>query len=262
VTSQRKNINWEKVREDFIGSGKIQALRIDETPTGFKLIYREGKKQTFIESKTKKELRELLVEFGGKNPETVSAPDQFLKMSGWSNNDLEEMGHTITKIQLTGSHTARDMLIPIEFPAECGFDGILDCKKTSEFKGLKRNIKLKDIGTMDITVVFKQPSQFNDLIDFIKKHETLKKFTWNVKGLVTFSHDTGKYCKWRRSIAGDGTKRMILELQHIDGVHYNNCMFYDLVEAADGMIGGECRKIPDKRNKPKERMICEIFATS
>lgn len=260
MSEKKGKINWDKVREDFIGKGKIQALRVEKQKNGkWTLLYRDGKKHEEIETEDKRELDKLLVEFGGKNPETVSAPDKFLKIPGWGSEDLIDVGHRIQKIRLSGSRTVRNKTFPLDIPENCGQSEMLNAKKDAS--GLKISLRQRDAEDVAFTACFKRQEEFDNLIHFLTTSPQLQGLTWHVNLIETYSIDTEAYCTWRRAQAGDGTRRMVLELERLDGVHYNSCIHYDLVAAADGLAAGECKKIPDKRTEPKDRLICELFAS-
>lgn len=261
MTKKKEKTDWAKVREEFIGKGKIQALKIDQKPNGnYVLLYRDNGKQEEIEAKDKRELDKLLIEFGGRNPETVLAPDKFLSLPGWTSEDLIEAGHKIQKIMLRGQRSVRNNYFPIEIPGSCGHPAILNSRRDP--KNLIINFRQSDTELVDFTACFKEQGEFDNLLEFLTHESNLKHLSWHVHEINTYSVDTGSFCTWRKVSAGDGTKRMVLELQKLDGVHYQECIHYDLVAAADGLVGGECKKIPDKRKPPKDRLICEIYATS
>lgn len=254
----------DEIREEFVGKGRVQVLGIERIDGGgFKLIYKTGKGKTEdIESESRRELDQILIEFGGKNPETVSAPDEFLTLGEWDSKTILRAGHMIQKIRISGSNTARNKTFQVEIPKTCGKRPMLNAEREDKRESVKAAVRLHDSEKADFTIAFEDPSQFDELKDFIKQEQMLSNLKWSVHEMVTLSTETKKYCKWARATAGDGSKRMVLELKSLDGTHYNNCMYYDLLAAADDMIGGECKKIPNPAAKPKERLVCELYARS
>ncbi|MFC1895060.1 hypothetical protein ACFL0Q_00135 [Thermodesulfobacteriota bacterium] len=257
-------MDWDKVREEFIGKGKVQALKIEPIAGGkFRLYYREGKgTPDFIEADDKPELDKLLIEFGGKNPETVAAPDMFLTIQDWMSGGVEQLGHRLEKISLRGFRDIRNTSVPLYIPQTCGHPEILHSKKDRGPEPVRARILQKEHDQIKFTVCFATTEELDSLLAFLKTDQALRDFTWQVETLVTLALDSGRMCKWVRTTAGDGARRMVLELQRLDDTHYNNCVHHDLVCAADGMVGGECKKIPDKRRKQKEQLICEMHAKS
>jgi len=250
---------WDEILEDFRGRGKIRALKLEKLENGkWRLHYREGKKRTeWIDWNNRQELDEALIEFGGRNPSTIAAPDKFLKLDGtWDSGDLEELGHVAQKIRLHGQRTLRKDRFPIVLPDGCGRPEIVHSKKE---EAIKFNKRLDDRERAELTVCFDTKEEFDKFVKEITDHKHLVEMDWYVRALNTLSEEDKKFCSWRRKKAGDGTKRMVLELNRLDGKHYNECIFWDLVSAADGMAEAECKKIP-KPKKPSEELICYFAA--
>ena len=254
----------DQIREEFVGKGKVQPLRVERTEDGnYELYYRAEKgKVERIKTESRKELDEILIEFGGKNPETVSTPDDFLSLGQWSAKDLLKTGHMIQKIRLSGSRTAWNNQIPVEIPKTCGKRPMLNADREEKRESVTASIRQMAGEKVDFTISFEDPEQLDELIAFINSQPMMSQYKWSVHEMVTLSTATKKYCKWARTTAGDGSKRMVLELRSLNGTHYNNCMYHDLLCAADGLIGGECKKIPNPSKKPSERLVCELYARS
>jgi hypothetical protein len=53
---------------------------------------------------------------------------------------------------------------------------------------------------------------------------------------------------------------MELQLTHLDGKEYKDCIHYELVEAADGMIESECKKLFTEHSVTHGRIICALAA--
>jgi hypothetical protein len=256
-----KKIDIDAIKQSFVGSGKVIALRVENNNDGtYRFHYRDGDKPGYIDADNRKELDELLIEFNGKNPETVSAPDMFLTLDDWGSEDLLRQGHVIQKIQLKGTLESKNELIKIDIPQTCGKRPMLNAGRELKNCSVTANIKHKDREAIDFTIAFEDPMQFDTLLKYISNHKRLSRYHFIVRQLITLSNATKKYCKWVRVSAGDGSRRMVMELRALDGIHYNDCMVFDLLGAADGLIGGECKKIPDPKTMSKDRLVCELYA--
>jgi hypothetical protein len=73
-------MQYNELCQIFIGKGKIQPLQIMPSNGGYELLYQEGEKKSKVFCEDRTELEKILVEFGGKNPETCKAPSLFLKL--------------------------------------------------------------------------------------------------------------------------------------------------------------------------------------
>lgn len=253
-------MNHDDIYEKFIGNGKIQALNIIPTEEGkWILRYKDGKKIYELECEGRDFLDKLLVEFGGKNPETCRAPDKFLIMDGsWMSEDLNELGHRIVKVKFSGSRIVRSTSYPVVLPDECGLFTIVGARRKIPDKII--NQKLVDREFCDFTLAFNSPSQFDNLCEFINKHDSLSKLIWHTMLLGTESRETGANCVWKRLKAGDGTKRMVLELIGLNGNHYTECIRQELFNAAGDMFYAPCQRIKVKKKKEQTMEICMFAA--
>lgn len=258
------SIKTQEIEEMFIGfdKGKIQALAIEEdkeNPNQWRLKYRDGsKKVEFVDCESREFLEQLLIEFGGKNPETCKAHYKFLKMDGsWNGEDLLNLGHRITKVKVSARRSVASTPFKVQPPANTGHPAVIDSRKTdnSDFFKVQRHT----INKCDYTRAFSDPSEFNDFLHFIKNDADMNTIVHNVDFICTESLSTNKQCKWVRTIAGDGTKRMVIELQYLDGISFRKCLRSDLFAAAGDMFDTPCKRVSIEKVKTPERNIC-LFA--
>jgi len=252
-------MNYDEIYKNFVGKNKIQPLEVfkDSDSDMWILKYKEGNKYADISCEVREDLDKILIEFGGKNPDTCRAPDKFMELSDWNSEDLNNMGHIIQKISFSGSRLVRSTHYPILFPENTGHSTIIDKKGAT--KNNTFNLRLMDRELMDYTLGFKSRDEFDNLINFLKTHETLKKLTWTVMLLGTESRETKDQCVWKRLKAGDGTKRMVLELVGLNGRHFTHCVRADLFNAAGDMFDSPCKRVSIKKKKQIEEEIC-LFA--
>ena len=257
-------IDWKKVRQEFIGKGKIAVVRIDgpDEHGTYRLHYEENGNAQWIDSKEKDEMEKILIEFGGKNLDSVSAPDKFLLLNDWSSQDIAELGHSIKQISLTGCLVARENTIPIIFPSSCGSSPISKSKKEKKKQTIEANIIQKDKDNLTFTAKFNDENEFNNLIKFVKNNKIMKNMVFYVTRMVTQNLKSKQTCLWLRTTSGDGIKRMILELRAIDGVSFDRCCLFDLISAADDMADGECKHVPDISKKRYEKLLCYTHASN
>jgi hypothetical protein len=254
-----KTQKWQDIVDEFRGRGTIKALRVEKRDDGkFRLHYKDNGKPLHVDWDTRQELDQALFEFGGKNDFTVRALDEFLKLNGWDSETLSRLGHECTKICLHGLKRIRSQRIPISVPEDCGYPDIID-KHTKQKQDIIY-IKQADEEVVDLTRTFKDVESLDRFIHFIMQNEFFQGFDWSVRVLNTYSKDDDRHCVWKRTKAGDGTSRMVLELQKLDGKHYSECLPYDIVSAGDGLIGGECRKIAVIKKAQQEQLLCELHA--
>ena len=249
---------YDEIYQEFIGKDKVQAVKVMEKNGRWVLQYKEGKKRDEIECEDRETLDKILIEFGGKNPETCSAVDDFLKLNkSWTSDTLNDLGHRITKVRFNASRVTRKATFPIILPEGCGHYPIVNAKKNDKDS---INIMLIDKESTVFTRAFKTRQEFDNLQDFIFSNVSLNKLDWHVMLLGTESRDPARQCVWKRLKAGDGTKRMILELIGLDGAHYTDCVRQDLYNAAGDMFENACQRISMKKKKEQTIEICMFAA--
>lgn len=250
-------MNIEKIYNDFVGRGKVQSISLVKSDNHWIYTYKEGRKHESIKDKNFDQLQKLHLAFGGRNPETCRAKDLFLKLDGqWGSDDLLELGHRPQKVTLNGTNEIRNKIFPISIPNDCGFKPI--CKKNSKSDFIK--ISLIDKETSKITRIFKEPEQLDAFADFILNDPSLQQLSWNIHVLGTETKATGDQCVWVRELAGDGTKRMVLKLQKVNGIIYTKLMRKQLHDAADDMFCSPCSQLSVKKIDPKTINICAFAA--
>jgi len=262
VINDRKEL--KRIHSEFVGKDKVQSLSLvkeDENGT-WAWSYKENGNPHTISSDNRDELEKMHMEFGGKNPETCRGPDSFLGFdfksdSVWSSDSLLELDQRITKITLYGRRVLRDDGFTIQVPEGCGSqDTIKSKKKTKD----EINVLQKDIETIQITRSFSSVEEFDNLIEFIRSHKKLSQMTWYTQKIGTESQSTHGHCVWKRKVAGDGTKRMVLLLNSLNGKRYTDCMRKDLFDAADRMFFAPCKRITAKKKVQHSQEICFFAA--
>jgi hypothetical protein len=247
----------EEIMRQYMGlnEGKIQALEIKETPKGtWKLKYRDDTGIKYEECDDYNTLNQILVTYGGKNPETCKAPEMFLDVDGsWTSKTLRELGHNVTKINVHGQSTQASNSTRVNLPQGSGEFGTLKAKKTPN-DTFKINFAAKSQGKF--TRSFSDPKELDVLLEFLLQDDTTKELKWKVNRLHTQSNATGKQCVWERNRAGDGTNQMVLELVALDSKPFHACVRQDLFDAADGMFDQRCVRVKTKKVE-QEKNICE-----
>lgn len=252
-------MNYDSLYQKFVGLDKVQPLNVlPGENDSWVLRYKEGKVIREITCKNREDLEKILIEFGGKNPETCKTFSQFLDFDGsWTSETLNELGHRITKIAVLGYRILRQQTIPIQLPEKSGYSGTVQSMKRGPDV---INYKLKDREDATITRSFNNSNEFETFMEFILKDEPmLKDLRWTVRTLGTESRETQNQCVWSRVNAGDGTNRMVLELHALDGAWYEDCVRQELFNAAGDMFDAPCKRIKLKKKKEHFRNIC-LFA--
>jgi hypothetical protein len=251
-------MNYEDIYQKFVGNDKIQPLRVQKGENGsFILIYKEGRRNQQIKCEDRNTLDMILIEFGGKNPETCKTEGRFLNIDGkWGAEDINQLGHTITKVRISGDRTLRNSRVPIYLPESTGFFGPIHSKTINQSEIM---LLLTDKESISLTRSFNDPTEFDELINFIFDHKSLRELKWRLEILCTESREVGKQCLWKRVQAGDGTKRMVLQLQQLNGVDFQGCVRQDLFDAAGDMFDAPCKRVKVKKMKNQEKDIC-LFA--
>lgn len=254
-----KTMTAESIRESFVGKGKVAALKIEEiTNGGFILHYKEGNKVDKVLCDDRVELEKILLEFGGKNPETCRAPDELLMLNGlWDSQTITDYGHKISKIQIKGMRDIRNDKSVFNIPKNVGQVELAGSMKDASIDNTMIVIQ-RDYETTARTITFSSPKEFDELQRWLLSDKRFKTFTWYVMGMVTESRASGKNCKWQRVKAGDGSKRMVLELIALDGKHYTECSRQELYDSADDMFYAPCQRV-DVKKKDSHSTIC-LFA--
>lgn len=249
----------DKIYQQFVGKDKIQALNIIPGK-GKKWIlrYKEGGRKIFnLECENREFLDKLLVEFGGKNPETCRADDKFLEPIGWHHEDINELGHRITKVMFSGYRTVRNTSYPVILPDNVGAPPLRGAKRDDKKEIL---LYLKDREHIQFTQSFKNGEEFDKLVEFITNHKALGKLRWAVMIMGTEARESGDQLVWKRLKAGDGTKRMVLELIGLNTTHYTDCVRQELFDAAGDMFHAPCQRVGIKKKKEQTEEICMFAA--
>lgn len=251
-------MNHDDIFAQFVGKDKIQPVSVIKTEDGFRLLYKEGRKWEHVDCEDRQVLDEILISFGGKNPETCRTESRFLDLAKeWGSDDLNDLGHRITKVRLIGDRIVRSKVIPVYFPEGTGASGTIQSKRSHE-KDMA-SLLMRDTEHVEITRSFDSPKEFDALATFLLSDPALKDLHWRVDLIGTESREVSKQCIWKRCRAGDGTKRMVLELQEIDGVGYEQCVRQDLFDAAGDMFDAPCKAIKVKPKHEQTKKIC-LFA--
>lgn len=249
--------SYDEIYENFVGKNKVQPLYISEGADGvFTLFYKEGKRNDQITCENRDILDRILIEFGGKNPETCKTEERFLKFDGtWCSDDLNDLGHVVTKICISGVRTTRNKKITLYPPDGCGEQGTLESvKKGKDIIFLH----MQDMEKAEFTRSFNDRDDFDNLIKWVFSEQSLMSLKWTVKKLCTRSKEVEKHCVWKRTLAGDGTKRMVLELTELDGIKYQDCIRQDLFDAAGDMFDAPCKVVNVKpKNEPTKKLCWE-----
>ena len=255
-------MNYDEIHDKFVsmGKGKVQAIRViaDNSGKAFILKYKAEGKYEEITCKTREDIDKILIQYGGNNTETCSAADKFLTVDGaWNSDDLNELGHRITKIQLQGMIRVKENEYPIRIPDECGFFNVIGARPKNPQREVTHRQDYREHCTF--TLSFRNRWEADALFEFILSHMTLQKLTWFVRVLGTESRDTGESCVWKRGKSGDGTQRMILQLQTLDGKHFHKCVRGDLFNAAGDMADVICKQIKVRKIQ-RDRTVCMFAA--
>jgi len=261
VGDKYKDVDWIEQIRKFRGEGTIRAIRIEAKAGFYRLWFEEGGKQYCSDDKSRKVIDEMLLEFGGKNEETVEAPRECLSLDGsWDSEFLLVRGHTPISITIRGSHVPAKVKETIRLGAECGYTRIKDAhgtERNSEIAFIKQAGYNQNVG--ELTINFTNHEEFDSLTEQLLGHKQLKHLSWKVHRLITYAKDDGKECVFIRKGAGDRSSRMVLKLVEVGGVKYVDMILFDIYSAADGMIGGVCRHIPPpaepKPPKPKDTCV-------
>jgi len=250
-------MTYDEICQKLVGKNKVQALKIEEKKGGvWKLQYKEGKKIDYVECENRETLDQILIAFGGKNLETCRAPDKFLSLcSSWGSEDLNEIGHTITKIAISGKRSVRSLSNKICVPGDCGTPPTPHAKRTNLKTEMTFNIS--DTETISQkTFCFNKRSEFDNLVDFIFNHKSLKNLSYYTNKLCTENRETKDQCVWERCLAGDGSKRMVLELKLINGKKYEGMVRADVFRAAGDMFETPCQRLSFGPKKGHTQLIC------
>lgn len=248
----------QKIFEEFVGRGKVQSLSLERKNGVYVYKYKEGRKTEKIESEDFEGLQRLHLEFGGRNPETCRAQDYFLNFKNdWTSDNFLELGHRPQKIKIKGERDIRNKTFNFDLPKGSGYRPInTQAKKGQDHIGHR----LIDREVSNITRIFKKPEELDKFKLFILNNSTLNELTWKVEAMGTETKATGDQCIWIRKKAGDGTQRMVLQLEAVNSIHYNLLMRKQLHDAADDMFCAPCQQLKIKQQGPKTKDICAFAA--
>jgi len=247
----------EKLLEQWRGKDKIKTIRKRQLNNKkWRLDYYEGRKRAHVDFDDLKTCDEFLIEFGGKNDDTVSAPPIYLDLRTFDVEEMLNSSHILKRISIQGVIASEKEDSIISVPNGCGnpyFTGKISRKDGDDV--ITKNVRfMRD--TSSIYRQFETSEESKRFIKWITNHDQLKNFKWTVHEMVTYSKDTEQFCHWVRRKAGDGTQTMELQLHYVDKIHYQDCITADLMAAAGDLIWKECHLIEVPKSTPRRNMIC------
>lgn len=253
--TKKKKLTYQELYEKFVGLGKVQPLRVEKQKSGdgWNLVYKEGRRNFTIDCPTRAFLDKLLVEFGGRNPDTCRASDRFKDLNGWNSKTIRDLGHIILKIALRGELSSRDIDMPVKLEGKCGLRPVVGRKGKPRDEV---NVLFRDTTSCRFTIDFKAMAEFDRLLNFINSHDTLCELGWKVDVIVTHNISTQDTCRWERKRVGDGSKTMALELMHINGRSFEKCVRGDVFNAAGDMFEVACQRLKLTKKKDPTKDVC------
>ena len=172
----------------------------------------------------------------------------------WGSKDLKALGHTVTRIRVVGQVMHKKRKHRYIWPDGTGCPGIINAKDGEDIPLVVSEGHREDCS---FTRSFSEPRDLDRIIKFVKTDECLRELSMHVKELCTVAKN-GKHCFWERCQAGDGTKRMVLELKQVDGEFFANIPRATLFDAAGDMFDAVCMRIKMVKKNQFQRNICNL----
>ncbi|MCU0589885.1 MAG: hypothetical protein MUC33_01205 [Desulfobacterales bacterium] len=249
---KEKKYDLKKLIDEFRGKGKVTIKAMKKEENGrWSVAFMEGNNTEIVHFNTHSDAQEFCFAFGGKNHLTVSAPSEMLLLSGWSQKILSDLGHRIISITIERTYAATNTEKKIEhiFPTGCGSMALPGSIKKNPGQQ-KCGIKLIErFGQRSLIERRKIEFADNDSLDlFIDQcKKMLPEYEIQIRGAITQNVEYKALLGWKRKKVGDGSKRMQLRLDLINGESFQNFMYQDILKYADGMASSECQRIYIKR---------------
>jgi hypothetical protein len=248
-----QKIDVQKLIEEFRGKDKvtIKAMRKEENGK-WRVSYIEDKGKTdIIDFNSHHEAQEFCFAFGGKNHLTVSAPIELLDLSSWSESKLADMGHRLVSLTIATSYSSQntDKKFKHEAPHGCGSrylpgsNQTMPSKEKSGITFVERYTQRNAIA--EKKVEFAEGDSLDSLCKWLFKN--FPEYNLQVRKAVTLNSEFNALCVWVRKKVGDGSKRMQLRLDKLNGESFQNFMYSEILKVADGMASSECERIYMKR---------------
>lgn len=231
-------MDYAKLLEKWRGSGKIKAIKKERLESGkYRLHYYDGRKKEFLDFDGLDYCDQFLLEFGGKNEETVAADPIFLRLFPTFVEELLQRGHNLKRVSLRGSGPGYKQSAKIEIPTGCG-EPFLAHKEKKKIDGTEivKKDTLFSVETASLYRQFPDVEQADNFISWLLFDQEFEDYKWVIKEMITYSRETKQYCRWLRRKAGDATQAMELQLRDLDKKSYQDCLVSELMIAAGDMV--------------------------
>lgn len=253
MKEKEKKINVKALIDEFRGKDKvtIKSMRKEENGKWRVTYMEEAGRTDVVDFDGHHDAHLFCFAFGGKNHLTVSAPVDLLDLSNWVEKNIREMGHKVLSISLSQSYSAQntDKKIEHKVPSGCG-SGFLPGKNKRDGSGSGISIFERFVQT---SILQRKKVEFSedDSIDKLREFLVSKfpEYSMQVSGAVTLNQDYNALCVWVRKKVGDGSKRMQLRLEKINGESFQEFMYSDILKYADGMASTECERVYIKKRR-------------
>lgn len=253
MKEKSKIVDVQALIEEFRGKDKVTIKSMRKEENGkWRVSYIEDKGKTdIIDFDSHNEAQEFCFAFGGKNHLTVSAPVELLGLSSWSESKLLDLGHRLVSLTIATSYSSENYDKPIIYtaPVGCGSGHLPGSNRRipkTDKLGIcfKETIKLQN-SISKKRIEFAENDSLDDLCAWLFK--TFPKYNLQVMGAVTVNTEINVLCVWIRKKVGDGSKRMQLRLDKLNGESFQDVMYSEILRAADGMAASECERVYLKR---------------
>lgn len=253
MKEKKQKIDVQGLIEEFRGKDKVTIKSMRKEENGkWRVSYIEDKGKTdILDFDSHQEAQEFCFAFGGKNHLTVSAPVELLDLSSWSESKLTDMGHRLISLTIGNSYSSQntDRVMKHEAPHGCGsrsLPGSTVTMPTNEKPGVlftERFIQRSSIAEKKIE--FSENDSLDNLCAWLFKN--FPDYNFQVRKAVTLNSEFNALCVWVRKKVGDGSKRMQLRLDRLNGESFQDFMYAEILRSADGMASTECERVYMKR---------------
>jgi len=245
-----------------IGDGKVaikseKQAKDDNGRTVTRICWEDGGKIDCANFTTKKEADDFKEAFAGKNLTTVRSDPKYMYANGsWSAEDLHKLGQLVVGCKIALIHNKQLGIETCVLPRGTGRPSI-NRRKREPKKAEVIDAPQFIMGKAFVTRYFDAPDEFDTFLEtlFSKWPDHEK----SVQSLRTRHIESGVYVDWKKQQVRDGSDRMEMVVQKVNGKDYGFVSADVIFDVTEGFDVEPCEKLVPPPKQPKPVPVCRVF---
>lgn len=194
------------------------------------------------------------------NDFTCRMPDQYIELKNVTSIDFKAKGHVITQVALRGTHYVQNEMFDIMLPLECGSRTRSDSRKFDSKHPDNKFLTYSERAAKEITgtINIDSPEKIDNLREWLRDADPRLFEIYDhitIMLMTTRNISTNQKLQWVRRKSPDGTDKMIMELDRVNGKKFTELDRDTIIEAAGELFFSVCNRIPTK-GSPGSKFVC------